>query len=538
MKRRRLLGFGAALLLGAAIGALLWPTIEREWMLRRLFSDVGEQRSRAVLWWSEQPAGAPPPRIGRWASCSGRIITRLESTEDQATFIDVAALLREAGLWQLPTISTRLWRRRLELILDSQDGEAARSVLDELAAAPIPRDDAEATELWRRLLAWPQDGTIRLLALRQAAGWFDADAIEELAAAARDDDDARVRRLAWLLLGHLSPASGYAAVWQGEEPRVAEAMLWAATTTNPLDATPILTACEQSPWPTTALPWLLSRSDDEAARQRLEALAIDGHRAAALHLAQRWGVGIEQLPAPQRAWLGGDIEDAQEIALARWSAWRRGEGEMERLLADPVAEDGSSWAAVLLAERIVEHASLDDWSRRWFSDPDVTVARAGALLNGLSLRHGWMLSEEYVRTEDPSLRRAMRLAMAMANAGVTNAVAADRAYAWTVVTAQPEERMDALLALLAIGDESAAESILSPPVESPAGAALLERAWLIERFLPDYAAMVGPFCPWNDSVAALQFDIMAAAWALDGGAATFDPDSRTFRYTATAEPPR
>ncbi len=61
MKRRRLLGFGAALLLGAAIGALLWPTIEREWMLRRLFSDVGEQRSRAVFWWSEQPAGAPPP---------------------------------------------------------------------------------------------------------------------------------------------------------------------------------------------------------------------------------------------------------------------------------------------------------------------------------------------------------------------------------------------------------------------------------------------------------------------------------------------
>lgn len=534
MKRRRLLGFGLALLLGAAIGALLWPTIEREWMLRRLFSEVAEQRSRAVFWWSEQPAGAPPPRIGRRASCSKRIITRLESTEDQATFIDVAALLREAGLWQLPTISTRIWRRRLDLILDSQDGEAARTVLDELAAAEVLRDDANAGQLWGRLLAWPHDASIRLGALREAAGWFEADEVEAHAAAARDDDDPRVRRLAWLLLGHLSPASGYAAVWQGEEPRVAEAMLWAATATNPLDASALLMACDQSPWPTTALPWLLSRSDDEAARQRLEALAIDGHRAAALHLAQRWGVGIEQLPAPQRAWLGGPIDFTEDAALARWSAWRRGQGDADRLLEDPVAEDGSVWAAVLLAERLLTREAAARRGREWMARDSDEVRSAGAMLLALIDEPTEPIRQAYAASRDESLRVHARLALHMAG----EAPEALPGYAWRVLEAgEARHRLAALAALLAAGDVQAAQAVLTPPSDLP-GAAMLERAWLIERFLPEYAAVVAPLCPWSDEVAALQFDVMAAAWALRGGAESFDRPSRTFRYTAAATPPR
>ncbi len=534
MRRRRLLGFGAALLLGAAIGALLWPTVEREWMLRRLFSDVAEQRSRAVFWWSEQPAGAPPPRIGRWPSCSTRIFARLESTEDQATFIDVAALLREAGLWQLPTISTNLWRRRLDLILDSQDGEAARTVLDELAAAEVLRDDANAGQLWGRLLAWPHDASIRLGALRQAAGWFDADAIEALAAAARDDDDPRVRRLAWLLLGHLSPASGYAAVWQGEEPRVAEAMLWAATATNPLDASALLMACDQSPWPTTALPWLLSRSDDEAARQRLEALAIDGHRAAALHLAQRWGVGIEQLPAPQRAWLGGPIDFTEDAALARWSAWRHGQGDPDRLLEDPVAEDGSVWAAVLLAERLLTREAAARRGREWMARDSDEVRSAGAMLLALIGESIEPIRQSYAGSHDESFRVHARLALLMEGERET----ALPGYAWRVLEAgEARHRLAALAALLAAGDAQAAQAVLTAPSAAPS-ATMLERAWLIERFLPEYAAVVAPLCPWSDEVAALQFDIMAAAWALRGGAESFDTSGRTFRYTAAATPPR
>lgn len=538
MRRGRLIGFGAALLSGIVIGIILWPHLEREWMLRRLFSQEAAQRAHAVQWWGGSVSDGAASRISGSPSHSKRIMARLEAAPDQDTFVDVASLLQQAGLWRLPMISTNLWRRRLDLILDSHDGEAARSVLDELVAADVARDDASAAALWRRLLAWPHDSTIRHRTLRAAAGWLGPEALEEAAAAARDDQDSQVRRLAWLLPGLLQPASGHAAVWRDEEARVAEAMLWAATATNPLDASPLLRACDQSPWPTTALPWLLSRSDDEAARQRLETLAIDGNRAAALHLAERWKVGVERLPAPQRAWLGGEIEDAQEIVLARWSAWRRGEGDVPRLLADPIAQDGSVWAAVLLAERIDDGESLRNQSRRWFSDADATIVRAGALLNGLTLGEGWMLSEEYVRTEDPALRRALRLAMIMAHSGTAEPPAIDRAYAWTVATTQPEERLEALMALLAIGDPRAVEAILSRPSDSPASAALLERAWLIERFLPDYVALAGPLCPWDDAVAALQFDIMAAAWALRGGAAAFDPQSRTFGYTVSAAPPR
>ncbi len=533
MKRRRLLSFGGALLLGALLGVLLWPMIEREWMLRRLFSAAPEQRSRAVLWWSEEPAGAPPPRVLLRPSCSSRIIARLESTRDEATFIDVASLLRQAGLWQLPTISTSLWRRRLELILDSQDGEAAQSVLDELAAAPVPPDDANAVELWRRLLAWPHDASIRLRSLREAARRWETRAFEPIAAGAREDEDARVRRLAWLLLGHLRPVSGYAAVWRGEEPRVAEAMLWAAGVTNPRDASPLLKACGESPWPTIVLPWLLSRSDDEAAQQRLETLATDGHRAAALHLAERWGKGIEQLPAPQRAWLGAAAADDTDAALARWAAWRRGRGNADRLLEDPVAEDGSVWAAVLLAERLLKREDAARRGREWIESASDEVRSAGAMLLALCGEAPGPLHQAYEASRDESFRTHARLALHMAG----QTPEALSGYAWRVLEAgEARHRLSALMALLAAGDVPAAQAVLTAP-STETGAALLERAWLIERFLPDYAALVEPLCPWSDAVAALQFDVMAAAWALDGGAGTFDRGSRTFRYTAAGTPP-
>lgn len=118
-------------------------------------------------------------------------------------------------------------------------------------------------------------------------------------------------------------------------------------------------------------------------------------------------------------------------------------------------------------------------------------------------------------------------------AGLDSAgAAAERAYAWTIVTTQPGERLDALMALLAVGDAQAAEAVLTAPQQN-AGDAMLERAWLIERFMPEYAAMVSPACPWDDSVATLQFDVMRTAFALDRAAGGFDSESRTFRRDAS-----
>jgi len=542
MTRGRLIGFGLALLVGVAIGLALWPMVEREWMLRRLFSDDAEQRAIAIQWWRESDGSGVDSRLAADTDIARRIAARLERTEDQGTFIDVAALLREEEFWRVPTISSSLWRRRLDLILDSNDLEAALSVLDEVAAVPLARDDPNAIDLWRRLLDWPHHAAVRRQSLLAAARWFDRGAFETFVAPRRDDDDAQVRRLAWLLLGHVQPRAGYAAVWKGKEPHVAEAMLWAATVTNPQDASPLLTACDASPWPTPALPWLLSRSDDPAARERLEALVVDGNQAATLHLAQRWGTKIEDLPAPQRAWLGGVIEEdaTHDIALSRWAAWRNRSGDAERLLADPVAEDGSVWSAVLLAERLLDGEAQAELARKWLSDTDTRTRCAGAYLHALSKRDGRRLSAEYAQSGDAAFRRAVRMAMIIADSGVQRIEMAgsDHAYAWTIVATQSGERLEALMALLAGGDAQPVEAILTAPDDTPAGAALLERAWLIERFLPDYAALVGPLCPWDDAVAALQFDIMAAAWALGGGADRFDREKRVFAYAAATAPAR
>lgn len=108
----------------------------------------------------------------------------------------------------------------------------------------------------------------------------------------------------------------------------------------------------------------------------------------------------------------------------------------------------------------------------------------------------------------------------------------EHAYAWTIAMTQGNERIGALMALLASADAAAAEAVLTAPADGLAGAALLERAWLIERFLPDYASLVAPLCPWNDDVAALQFDIMRTAFALGGGSDSFDQTKRVFVYAA------
>lgn len=536
-RARRAGGFLAALAVGMALGVVLWPSVRREVMLRRLFDADAQQRQMAVQWWSDAEGanGEVASRLGDAPSAVKRIIARLESEVDQQVFVDVASLLREVECWTLPAISTALWARRLKLILESDDSAAARSVLDEVVAAAVPRADEHAAEVWARLLHWEGSASVRLEVLLAAASWYGPERVESIAAEARSDTDPSVRRLAWLLLGHLRPNSGYAGRWRDAEPGVAEAMLWAATVTNPDEAAALLTACDATPWPCATLPWLLARSDDPAARQRLEALAVDGNVAAALHVAERWGVGPERLTADQRAWLGNSGV-AANARQQRWEAWRHRPDVVELVVADPVAADGSVWAGVMLAERLLDGEARQDVARRWMDDLEVNVRRAGALLYGLVTRDGWRLSEKYAESDDPAFRRAARLGRLAANVQLagTEAVAGERAYAWTVVSTQTGERIEGLLALLAGGDGDAARAVLTAPLDGPASAALLERAWLIERFLPKYAALVGPLSPWNDEVAALQFDIMRSAFALGGGADLFDADRRVFGY-ATPE---
>lgn len=532
---RRVLGFGAALLVGVGVGLLLWPTVKREWKFRQAFSDDATQRQIALDWWQEPVAadGLTQPRLVEFPAYAARFTERIESRVEQPIFVEVASLLRESGYWRLPLISTALWRRRLDLILESGDDAAARSVLDEVAHADAPREDENAMAVWRAVLDWPHDPEIRCSALLDAAEWFGRDHFEPLAAAARSDPDGRVRRLAWLLLGHLHPNSGYAGQWKGEEPAVAEAMLWAATVTNPDDASPLLVACDQSPWPTPALPWLLARSDDPAARARLEALVVDGNRAAALHLAERWGAGLERLPVAQQAWLGQAVasEAEADVMLARWVAWRDQPVEVGSLLDDPVAKDGSNWAAVLLAERLLDESARLARAHDWMASLSIDVRRAGFVLLGLCGDPTGWLTQAYLNTQDPSLRRAIRLGRMVADSKQNTATQPDteRAYAWTIVMTEPSERVEALLALLASGDAEAARAVLTAPSDAPAGSAMFERAWLIERFLPQAATAVGPLCPWNDSVAALQFDIMRTAFAEGGGARGFDAQVSVFR---------
>ena len=543
----------AAAALGLLAGVAALPWWQRERAIRGLFSAEASDRAAARAWLDAREDEGGSTRLAGDAGAVERIVARLPNVADDAAFLDAVGSLREAGRWRLEEIPVEAWRRRLALTLDAAsikggDDAVASVVIDELLRLPLGDGRAleVATPLWLRLVEWPGGLAVREWSLLRGSGWLGSQRGEPLIVAALDDSAPEVRRLAWLLLGHVNPAAGYSANLQAEPPEVVEAVLWAATVTNPDDASVLLESLSASPWPTPALPWLLSRSDDEGAKAALAGLITDGHPSAPLHWAERFdGDGrARPLPPHHAAWLGlesdeqaerpGTSLDADAMLQSRWRAWRAGAGPAS-LLADPVAEDGSTWVAVLLAERILSRQNAEAFAAEWSRALDPEVVRAGWLLQLLTSD-----ADKSQTVSDPNATSG--------ESTPAHQSKFDRASTWRVWAANPDsgEGMDALFALLINGDARAMDAMLglvSDPTASVRGEPptpaerLIEFGWFIERFAPALYEATAPLSPWQSRVAALQWDVLRTGWALHGPLARFDPMSRTFVYAASSAAP-
>ena len=106
----------------------------------------------------------------------------------------------------------------------------------------------------------------------------------------------------------------------------------------------------------------------------------------------------------------------------------------------------------------------------------------------------------------------------------------ERLISWRIAQLGGEAggRGEAIVALLAMGEASAAMSLVARDPSESAGSRIIVVGWLVERFMPVQYALAGPLDPWNESVAALQLDIMRVSMALSRRHGRFDAAARVF----------
>ncbi len=185
------------------------------------------------------------------------------------------------------------------------------------ATLPSYADDTTLRNVLDRLIDDPE-ADVRFNAMAAAAELHGAAGepvfYERLIATRTKDAEAKIARHAWI-----DPAEGFVADWRAAPPQVAEAILWAATRTNPdrpSAALAALTDTTVDPRVRAAAAYALSQSDSaEAVAALLAVVAQEPER-----------VPVEALPIVWRALLGLPRPDLTrvpltplELAMAPWA---------------------------------------------------------------------------------------------------------------------------------------------------------------------------------------------------------------------------
>jgi len=555
-----------AILFGAIVFLVFQPVMSRGIALRRLFSADARLRSKGAAYFlapitiesssSGNPESREVPRLSR-DLLTGRRMVRLlrDSLEsgdpNDAVFCDVVKVLNESGWWVPKFVVDEVWYHRVKLLLEDRSPEAAQLAFVQMVRWPADSPDAskaDAAPLWHRLTTYENDADLRRHALIEALHRLGSEGAENVSilSDALRDTDANVRRAAWISIGICNPLTGFRADWKSESDSSAlEAVLWASIHTNPDRTTPLIEAIQSTPWRTTALPWLLSLSTSDEALDILRGLQTDGNPAALIPLAMKLGNRAEVFPPRSAAallGLGQRDDYVDSSLLLRMYLWRNRTNAsvitldaFRRGASAPTAEDGSVWASVLLAERMLSPADASHLALNWLKSLDEGERRAGLLLCGLTGSHQSEIERMAESGEDrPEVMRYLRLARMMIRFGKGDQASdndrsldIDKSYAKRLISPSLSGRdLDVLLALLDVDDKWAAREILGIAVTderqdhaTSAPNRLLQFGWLLERFCKAQYDVVAPFDPWNRDVARLQLDIMRISHAIEHGLA-------------------
>ena len=263
-------------------------------------------------------------------------------------------------------------------------------------------------------------------------------------------------------------------------------------------------------------------------------------------LAQSWGSRHAGVPrrtaAPDRqAQLRRVMADPRlDPRRRRRAAWRcadpGGQDVTDLLKEDPTQSDGTVYATVLVAERFLPRPEAAALAESWIRDFNDDLKRAGALLAMLLGVHADLLERAYELENVAAVRTTQRLALHALDRPVEGDDPLEFAYR-ILYRAGGEFDPDTALCLLARGYTPVLKLLTTQPrvADGPIfGEAAWRRAWLIERFAPQWHEHTG--LPSVDDAAAirLHFDDLNALRLLTQRRMAFDETTRTF---ISREPP-
>jgi|GEM_PF-2266666 len=178
--------------------------------------------------------------------------------------MQVVDLLEARLLWSKNWAPRALWVQWLAHLTTSGVELTQANAARRLGELPDSADDPQIAAALANLTDSEYD-SVRAVALSACAGYAaiakDPTDYEQVIFKLGNDANQVIARRAWMVVGHLNPFSGFAVNWQDAGPFVAEAMLWAATKTNPENIAPVQDALRS---PTTARRGLLAASESGA----------------------------------------------------------------------------------------------------------------------------------------------------------------------------------------------------------------------------------------------------------------------------------
>ncbi len=539
VRTRIWLTLSLAALIGLAVALLVAPTIQHHRMLDAIGSLDAAKREAAWVWWATDAAGLP-----RAARSLEAINTRLDSltSSDETALLDAADALRRLDLWGWHHQPESLLIRTIRLRTQQDDHTSQQMALALLRDAPGLREAAAVTagmftECIQPLLTSAHNDIARK-SLDVAISWLAAH--DPAAIAVLDLTGApRSLQRTWLLACGIVGIEPSSEIESHAEPDLLEAALLARVLRSPDDTSDIIKAmraiADDRFLPRASV---LRHGVDTASWNELDRLAREGNRPAE-YARQARSPNLEYEQA-QQAFADANGSRGRR-ALAAWRLRQVDAGELSQLLDQPVSDqEGAVYSDVLLAERHLPRGQSTQLAEHWIRSFDDRRKRAGALLAALLGEHEDLLAEAYRVENIPAVRTIQYLALhAMGHAPeARNESSADpKIIAHRALYADRDDfDPDIALAMLIGGDQEALVLLTSPPRGDELGRSVQQRAWLIQRFAPDWHARLGRPIGGDLRGVVLHFDAMRAMRLSTARSLTFDEASRVFVQDVTATP--
>ncbi|MBT8486265.1 MAG: hypothetical protein HKO59_01315, partial [Phycisphaerales bacterium] len=515
--RTRFITLAIAGVVGVAAGLWGWPRWRTHHALSTITADAAPRRASAWAW-LEGTDRSGGPRMTPWRD---RIEARLADATP-AALLDGTLALRRVGGWGWDETDRALVARDLLLRADSVDPADHGLALEMLATAPFDLDPALVIGVVADLHDRAEE-QVSTQAFDLALAWAGPDRVEQLVSLTTIRPGRMHLALSWAPRAVAGIGVAADAAWGDRVTHLVR-----VTATRPGDATAALAAVDDPAFE-DVLPYVLHLSRDPRATTTLERLAAAGHAAARFAL-------LAQDPAEDAARSARMATDrGAALTARRIAAWRWPDTPVtlvhELLARDLADEDGHVAAAALLAERRLPPAAARAKAEAWMRSFNDDEKRAGALLATLLGVHADLLDQAYRLEDQPSVRTTQRLALWALGRPPGPGDPVEFAHR---VLHEPGGAFDPDVAacMLRAGRPEALAHLTSPP--PPRRAPVQARAWLLERFVPEWHTAAGR--PIGGSVDAVQlhFARLDALRVLTSRRWTFDAGMGVFRGTDAA----